>query len=65
MRNNSLRREITIVLLLKTILLSALWYLFFSQPLARDLDAGRVSQALIESVSHPAIPAKEVSRHDH
>ena len=65
MRNNSLLREITIVLVIKSILIFALWYLFFSQPSDRELDAVRVSQSLFESVPHPAIPAQEVSRHDH
>ena len=65
MRNNSLRREITIVLVIKTILLFALWYLFFSHPDDRALNAGQVSQALIESSSQPNNPAQEVSRNDH
>lgn len=65
MRNHTLLRELTIVLVIKTILLAALWNLFFSQPSSRGLDAVQVSQALVATDSPQDIPAKEAPRHDH
>ncbi len=65
MWNDSLLRELTIVLVIKAILLAVLWYQFFSEPPSHNLDATQVSQALIASAPHHDTPATETPRHDH
>ncbi len=65
MWNDSLLRELTIVLVIKAILLAVLWYQFFSQPSDAKLDAAQVGQALIASAPNHDTPATEVPRHDH
>ncbi len=65
MWNDSLLRELVIVLVIKTILLAVLWYLFFSQPPSHNLDAAQVSHALIAASPSQHIPATEAPRHDH
>jgi len=51
--SSPLRREITIALVVKVVALSAVWAVFFSQPIDRDLDHRAVEQALLS----PASPA--------
>ncbi|HET7831837.1 MAG TPA: hypothetical protein VFK88_02625 [Gallionella sp.] len=65
MWNDSLSRELTIVLVIKAILLAVLWFQFFSEPHSHYLDAEHVIQALIDSSPHQETPAREAPRHDH
>ncbi len=65
MWNDSLLRELAIVLVIKAILLAVLWYLFFSQPPSRSLDAAQVSHALIATPPSQSIPTAEAPHHDH
>ena len=55
-RWSSLAREITIVLVVKTIALSLIWLAFFSSPAGRHLDAGGVAQSLLSPPAHKAQP---------
>jgi len=53
--SSPLRREITIALVAKVVALSAVWAVFFSEPLDRDLDHRAVEQALLAPGSPAAI----------
>lgn len=43
----SLRKEITIILIIKLMLLTLLWYVCFSHPTAKQLDTQALGQHLI------------------
>jgi len=50
---DSLRREIIILLLLKAVLIYALWVIFFSRPLDKTLTADTVAAAFLDSGTAP------------
>jgi hypothetical protein len=59
-QRNSLRREITVVLLVKLALLFAIWFAFFSHPLDRSLTGHDVSRVLVGSGADSPAPNADV-----
>jgi hypothetical protein len=54
-RSNPLGREISIALVGKLVLLALVWWIFFSEPIDRDLDHHAVEQVLLAPASPKAI----------
>ena len=50
LKNNKLRKEIFLALLLKSVLLSALWFLCFSAPTEQTASPKALSQHLFDGV---------------
>ena len=69
---HTLKREISVALVAKLVLLTALWFIFFSHPLDRSLGAndmdrvllGPVAQQPLGKTSSPAGIIPKESRHD-
>jgi len=54
-----LRREIVVTLLVKFAVIYALWYLFFSEPVDKNLEAPQVADTLFGSAPVTSPPADD------